>query len=86
MQGIPGEKGEKGDSGLMIIPSYANFLNTSSQTIQFETMQRGFVSFNSTQVAKDIELTSNTDIVVLKAGVYKIDLSFPLTIFTIQVI
>lgn len=44
-QGIPGERGEKGDkgdSGLSVTPSYANFINTSQQTVQFTTMQRGF--------------------------------------------
>lgn len=93
LQGIPGEKGErgeagergekgeKGDNGTADVSSYANFLNTSQQSIQFATMQQGFISFNSTQITKDIDLIDGTDIVVKNAGVYKIDLSFSINNF-----
>lgn len=84
LQGIPGEKGEKGDkgdSGLSVTPSYANFINTSQQTVQFTTTQRGFLSFNSTPISKGVELNNGTDIVVGDAGVYEIDLSLSINNF-----
>lgn len=81
MPGEKGERGEKGDSGAIITPSYANFINSSQQTIQFDTMQRGYISFNFTQIAKDIELRNNTDCVILNDGVYQKDLSFSINNF-----
>lgn len=80
-KGERGEKGEKGDSGAIITPSYANFINSSQQTIQFDTMQRGYISFNFTQIAKDIELLNNTDCKILKDGVYQLDFSFSINNF-----
>lgn len=85
LQGVPGErgeKGEKGDSGISVEPSYANFLNTSTQSIQFATMQQGFLSFNATQTAFEISLENNgTEIVVGKPGIYKIDISLAVNNF-----
>ncbi len=75
IQGEKGEKGDKGDSGSLVVPSYGNFINPYQQTIQFDTMQRGFITFNSAQSAQGVELANETDIVVKDAGVYKIDLS-----------
>ncbi len=80
-QGIQGEKGEKGDNGSLVVPSYANFLNTAQQTILFDTMQTGFVSFNSTPISQGITLQNGTDIVVGDAGVYKLDFSFSINNF-----
>lgn len=81
IQGIQGEKGEKGENGSLVIPSYANFVNTIQQTIQFDTMQRGYISFNSTPTAQGISLQNNTDIIVADAGVYKIDIAFSINNF-----
>ena len=44
-------------------------------------MQTGYLSFNSTLIAKDIDLNNNTDIVVLTPGVYKIDISISINNF-----
>ncbi len=93
LQGIPGERGEKGDrgekgekgdrgdDGSLIIPSYGNFINSAQQTVQFNTMQNGFISFNSTQISQGIELENGTDIRIENAGVYKIDLSLSINNF-----
>jgi len=84
LRGVPGEKGEKGDkgdSGSAVVPSYANFLNTTQQTVQFSTMQTGYIGFNTTQIAQDFVLENSTDIVVLASGVYKIDVSFSINNF-----
>lgn len=81
IQGERGEKGEKGDNGSLVVPRYANFLNTAQQTILFDTMQTGFVSFNSTPISQGTTLQNGTDIVVSDAGVYKLDFSFSINNF-----
>lgn len=81
LQGIQGERGEKGDNGSLVVPRYANFLNTAQQTILFDTMQTGFVSFNSTPISQGTTLQNGTDIVVSDAGVYKLNFSFSINNF-----
>lgn len=81
LQGLQGEKGEKGDSGNGIVPSYGNYLYTAQQYIQYDTMQTGFLSFNRTQIEKNVSLQNSTDIVVSDAGVYKIDISLSINNF-----
>lgn len=80
-QGERGEKGEKGDSGLSVTPAYANFTTSYQQTIQFDTMQRGYIAFDNTVSADGVGFSTSTEIVALTAGVYKIDVSLSVNNF-----
>ena len=80
-KGYKAKGAKKGDNSSLVVPSYANFLNTAQQTILFDTMQTGFVSFNSTPISQGITLQNGTDIIVGDAGVYKLNFSFSINNF-----